>query len=134
MCFAAVFLRSSPKVRPLGRVGPGSIDTPFNPTTGAWKKAELQGVTLHDCRHTFATLMIAAGVNAKALQSFIGHSSITITLDRCGHLFPGSEQEAAALLDAYLAEAHERARRAHPEICGTAAGQKIPSWSGLDRP
>lgn len=42
---------------------------------------------LHECRHTFATLMIAAGVPAKALQTFIGHSSITVTLDRYGHLF-----------------------------------------------
>jgi hypothetical protein len=31
--------------------------------------------------------MIAAGVNAKALQTFMGHSSITVTLDRYGHLF-----------------------------------------------
>jgi hypothetical protein len=42
-------------------------------------------------------------VNAKALSTFMGHSSITITLDRYGHLFPGSENEAADLLDAYLA-------------------------------
>lgn len=59
--------------------------------------------------------MIAAGVNAKALQTFMGHSSITVTLDRYGHLFPGSEGEAAALLDAYLTEAHERGRQADPE-------------------
>jgi integrase len=49
--------------------------------------------------------MIAAGVNAKALSTYMGHSSITITLDRYGHLFPGNEQEAAELLDAYLAAA-----------------------------
>ena len=46
--------------------------------------------------------MIAAGVNAKALSTFIGHSSVMMTLDRYGHLFPGSEDEAAGLLDAYL--------------------------------
>jgi hypothetical protein len=32
----------------------------------------------------------------------MGHSSITVTLDRYGHLLPGSEQEAAALLDSWL--------------------------------
>jgi hypothetical protein len=32
----------------------------------------------------------------------MGHSSITITIDRYGHLFPGTEAEAASLLDAYL--------------------------------
>jgi integrase len=46
--------------------------------------------------------MIAAGVNAKALSSYMGHSSITVTLDRYGHLMPGNEREAAALLDGYL--------------------------------
>ena len=47
--------------------------------------------------------MIADGVNAKALSTYMGHSSITITLDRYGHLMPGNESEAAALLDAYVA-------------------------------
>ena len=61
----------------------------------------LQPIT-HECRHTFASLMIAAGVNAKALSTFMGHSSITITMDRYGHLMPGSENEAASLLNAYL--------------------------------
>lgn len=68
-------------------------------------KAELAPVAppgLHECRHTFASLMIAAGVNAKALSTYMGHASITITLDRYGHLMPGSECEAAELLDLYL--------------------------------
>ena len=47
--------------------------------------------------------MIAAGVNAKALSEFLGHSSVAITLDRYGHLMPGAQGEAADLLDAYLA-------------------------------
>ncbi|MGH3118310.1 MAG: tyrosine-type recombinase/integrase [Gaiellales bacterium] len=81
---------------------------PFNPKTAnnraakAWKAAELVPLGLHEARHTYASLMIAAGVNAKALSTFMGHASITITLDRYGHLFPGSEEEAAGLLDAYL--------------------------------
>lgn len=35
--------------------------------------------------------MSAAGVNAKALSTFIGHARIAITLDLYGHLLPGSE-------------------------------------------
>lgn len=62
----------------------------------------LQRITPHACRHTFASLMIAAGVNAKALSTFMGHANISITLDRYGHLMPGSEAEAARLLDDYL--------------------------------
>jgi integrase len=41
-------------------------------------------------------------VKPKALSTFMGHASISITLDRYGHLFPGSEDEAANLVDAYL--------------------------------
>jgi integrase len=37
--------------------------------------------------------MIAAGVNAKALQTFMDHSSVTVTYDLYGHLLPGSEAE-----------------------------------------
>ena len=46
--------------------------------------------------------VIAAGVNAKALSTYMGHATISITLDRYGHLMPGNEAEAAGLLDAYL--------------------------------
>ena len=67
-----------------------------------WKAAGLKPIGLHECRHTFASLMIAAGVNAKALSTYIGHASIAITMDRYGHLMPGSEVEAAGKLDAYI--------------------------------
>lgn len=67
-------------------------------------------LTLHEARHTFASTMIAAGVNAKALSSYLGHSSIAITFDRYGHLMPGNEDEAAGLLDAYLARADKVGR------------------------
>jgi integrase len=64
--------------------------------------AMLAPITLHECRHTFASLMIAAGVNAKALSTYMGHAKISITLDRYGHLMPGNEKEAAGMLDTYL--------------------------------
>ncbi len=56
----------------------------------AWKSAGPNRITLHGCRHTFASLMIAAGVNAKALSTFMGHANISITLDRYGHLPTGA--------------------------------------------
>lgn len=64
-------------------------------------------------RHAFAGLLIAAGVNAKALSTYMGHANISITMDRYGHLMPGNEDEAASLLDTYLMRAsHEAAARA----------------------
>jgi integrase len=68
-----------------------------------WKAAGLQPITLHEARHTYASFMIAAGVSAKALSTFMGHATIAVTLDLYGHLLPGSEAEAADLLDAFLA-------------------------------
>lgn len=84
---------------------------PFEPSTvnrraqAAWNTARLRPIRLHECRHTFASLMIASGTNPKALSTYMGHASVTITFDRYGHLMPGNETEAARALDAYLAEA-----------------------------
>lgn len=49
--------------------------------------------------------MITAGVNAKALSAFMGRSSIEEPFDLYGHLMPGTEAEAASLLDTYLSAA-----------------------------
>jgi integrase len=70
----------------------------------AWEDADppLAPLGLHECRHTFASMMIAAGCNAKALSVVMGHASITITFDTYGHLMPGGEQEVGTLLGAYL--------------------------------
>jgi integrase len=97
--------------RHVGLVFGTSYAQPFTPSNvrkranAAWLQAGLAPIGLHECRHTFASLMIAAGVNAKSLSAYMGHSSVTITLDRYGHLMPGNESEAASLLDGYLARA-----------------------------
>lgn len=86
----------------------GTGGLPFSPSPlyerahRAWRRVGLRSICLHDCRHTFASLMIAAGVNAKALSTFMGHANTSITLDRYGHLLPGAEDQAAGLMDAYL--------------------------------
>jgi integrase len=73
----------------------------------AWARAGVRPVGLHDCRHTFASLAIAAMAqagtfNPKAIQSMLGHASIQQTYDRYGHLFPGAEEEAGRMLDRFL--------------------------------
>jgi hypothetical protein len=59
----------------------------------------------------------------------MGHSKIAITLDRYGHLMPGSEEEAAALLDTYLSaqrdRAEEKARVAGGELTGAPTGARL---------
>jgi len=102
--------------RDVGLVFGSSPAQPFTPTAvrkralTAWRRAALEPIGLHECRHTFASLLIAAGVNAKAITAYLGHASIQTTFDLYGHLMPGNEGEAVALVDAYLerANTHER--------------------------
>ena len=69
----------------------------------AWQEAGLEPITLHECRHTFASLLIDSGANPKAVQEFLGPSKIQTTFDVYGHLFPGSHDEVRTRMDAYLA-------------------------------
>jgi integrase len=102
--------------RARGLVFGSSGAQPFTPTAvrkralTAWRRAGLEPIGLHECRHTFASLLIAAGVNAKAITAYLGHASIQTTFDLYGHLMPGNEEEAVALVDAYLERADERLR------------------------
>jgi integrase len=78
---------------------PFSLNTVRNRALRAWDEVGLEPITPHEARHTYASTMIAAGVNAKAISEFMGHS-IQDTYDTYGHLMPGNE--AAGLQDAYL--------------------------------
>lgn len=44
-------------------------------------------LTLHDLRHTAASLAISAGANVKAVQRMLGHASAAMTLDTYADLF-----------------------------------------------
>ena len=68
-------------------------------------------LTPHDGRHTFASLMIAAGVNAKALSTFMGHAKIGDHARPLRAPDAGLEAEAAGLLDAYLTPSASAPRR-----------------------
>jgi integrase len=59
----------------------------------------------HDLRHTSVALAIAAGAHPKAIQARMGHSSINVTLDRYGHLFPELDEAIAMAFDQSLNEA-----------------------------
>jgi integrase len=53
----------------------------------------------HDLRHTAAALMIANGDSPKAICDRLGHSTITVTMDRYGHLLPSVEEAVVRGLD-----------------------------------
>ncbi len=65
------------------------------------------GLRYHDLRHTCASLCIALGAHPKAIQERLGHSSITVTLDRYGHLFPKLDEALTERLDLLRNQAAE---------------------------
>ena len=68
----------------------------------AWDAVDMDPLTPHEARHCAASYLIAAGLNAKQLSVYIGHSDIRTTYNRCGHLMPGDERAAVRQLDEYL--------------------------------
>ena len=64
------------------------------------RQAPYEGVRFHDLRHTCAALLIAAGRHLEEVKTYLGHSSIRVTSDRYGHLFPEARAAIADALDA----------------------------------
>lgn len=56
-------------------------------------------VTVHELRHTAASLMIASGASVKVVQAQLGHKTATMTLDQYGHLFPDDLDDVADKMD-----------------------------------
>lgn len=53
--------------------------------------------SFHALRHAAASLFIEQGWGPKKVQSVMGHSSITVTFDIYGHLFPSPDDDRAAM-------------------------------------
>ncbi|MDP9027204.1 MAG: tyrosine-type recombinase/integrase, partial [Actinomycetota bacterium] len=64
--------------------------------------AGLPPMTIHDLRHTAASLAISAGGNVKAVQKMLGHASAAMTLDVYADLFDDDLDAVAARLDQAL--------------------------------
>ncbi len=78
----------------------------------AVRRSGLMGFRFHDLRHTYAALMVAAGAHPKYLQAQMGHSSIRVTLDLYGHLFPDANRGVLESLDALTAPSTPHRRNA----------------------
>ncbi len=62
-------------------------------------------LTLHECRHTYCSSLLAAGVNPAAVSKYAGHSSVGFTLSRYTHALSGTEATDVARVEAWLAAA-----------------------------
>jgi integrase len=66
--------------------------------------AELGKVHFHDLRHTFASLLIEQGENITYIQTQLGHSSPSVTLNVYAHLIKPHDQSAAKRLEKTIFE------------------------------
>jgi len=65
----------------------------------ALKRAGLGKIRFHDLRHTYASLLIEQGENIKYIQTQLGHSKPTTTLNVYAHLMRPYNQESARRLE-----------------------------------
>jgi integrase len=68
-------------------------------------KEHYTGLRLHDLRHSAVSLWIAAGASGKEVAVRAGHTSVSVVLDRYGHLLPGTEERVTDALDAMATKA-----------------------------
>jgi len=52
-------------------------------------------LSVHDWRHTHATIALQAGISPKVVQERLGHSTVALTLDIYSHVIPSMEEAAA---------------------------------------
>jgi integrase len=62
----------------------------------------LEPITLHECRHTNASFLMAAGYTLKELMEYVGHSSLQAAERYIKLLTPPDESDPAERLNAYL--------------------------------
>ena len=80
-------------------VDPGTLTHNFCDTV---RKAGFTRVRFHDLRHSFASLMLLAGVHPKIVSEMLGHSSVALTLDTYSHVIGGLQKSAVRKLDDIL--------------------------------
>ncbi len=98
----------------LGLIFPNNAGNPMNHNnmvnrhfTPALKRAQIQKIRFHDLRHTKVSIMIEQGEDLKYIQSQLGHSSPTVTLNVYAHLMKPVNQEAACRYEALILNKRE---------------------------
>jgi len=74
-----------------------------NSITHAWiklvRRCGLPGRRLHDCRHTYASLLLRQNVHPSVVANQLGHASVKTTLDIYSHSIPALQEQAAVKFD-----------------------------------
>ena len=66
---------------------------------GHFKRAGVPDISFHGFRHTHATIMLYAGIEAKDLQYRLGHSNITMTLNTYVHATKEGAKKAVSIFE-----------------------------------
>lgn len=93
-------------------VAPYTIETAFKDARGAVRGLP-DGFRIHDLRHYFASLLIAAGLDIKTVQARLRHASAKTTLDTYGHMWPDRDESSRAAVAAALSERTADEQAAH---------------------
>lgn len=106
----AVMLNANPARWASSTIVVGAFGRPVAPYTieTAFKAARAtvaglpEGFRIHDLRHYFASLLIAAGLDIKTVQARLRHASAKTTLDTYGHMWPDRDESSRAAVAAAL--------------------------------
>jgi len=95
-----------------------------------WKpiteRAGMAGTRFHDLRHFFASQLIGQGETAAYVRDQMGHSSIKVTFDTYGHLFPGRGKEASSKYEKAMQDARLKAEeKSASEVASSHLGSAL---------
>jgi integrase len=83
----------------------------------ALKAAGANGVTFHEVRHSYASVLIRAGLSVRLVADRLGHADASMTLNMYAHLCRDDEDRTRSAVDSLFGAPAEQVRtddRPHP--------------------
>ena len=88
----------------------------------------------HDLRHTCAALLIEAGRHIEEVKQYLGHSSIRVTSDRYGHLFPTAKEAMRESLEGTFEAGRKASSKRNVDQMWTRDGPESDASRGTPGP
>lgn len=96
-------------------------------------KLEVPRISLHDLRHTHATLLLMAATPVKVVSERLGHANVAFTMSVYQHILPGMQEQAAATFARLLGDERQRRRSRAATGLGGQADDDTEDPEGEDR-